>query len=112
MKGSPNQMALAASLHRRLVIGAAALSLLAMAGAATTLATTNTQAQSPTNDALCAQQDAEPDGVEAEGPDTDNIELECGDQNEQDDGQEAGETAEQGERESDVSPASIPAAGQ
>jgi hypothetical protein len=104
-------MALAAILHRRLVIGAAALSLLAMAGAATTLATTNTQAQSP-NDALCAQQDAEPDSAEAEGPDTDNVELECGDQNEQDDGQEAGETAEQGERESDVSPASIPAAGQ
>lgn len=103
-------MALAAILHRRLFIGAASLSLLAMAGAATTLATTNTQAQSP-NDALCAQQDAEPDEAEA-GPDTDNIELECGDQNEQDDGLESGETAEQGEREASDSQATRTASGQ
>lgn len=104
-------MALAAILHRRLVIGAAVLSLLAMAGAATTLATTRTQAQSP-NDALCAQQDAEPDGAEAKGPDTDNIELECGDQNAQDDGKESGETAEPGERESADSLATQTASGQ
>ncbi len=104
-------MILAAILHRRLLLGAAVLSLLAMAGAATTLATTTTQAQS-TNDALCAQQDAEPDGAEVEGPDTDNIELECGDQNAQDDGKESGETAEQGERESAGSPEAATGSGQ
>lgn len=104
-------MALAAILHRRLFIGAAVLSLLAMAGAATTLATPNTHAQS-SNDALCAQQDAEPDGAEAGGPDTDNVELECGDQNSQDDSKESGETAEQGEREASDSQATRTASGQ
>ena len=91
-------MALAAILHRRLFIGAAVLSLLAMAGAATTLATPNTHAQS-SNDALCAQQDAEPDGAETASPDSDNVELECGDQNSQDDRKDFGETAAPGERE-------------
>ena len=104
-------MALAAILHRRLLLGAAVLSLLAMAGAATTLVTTTTQAQSP-NDALCAQQDAEPDAAETAGPDTDNIERECGDQNAQDDGKESGETAEQGGREPVGSPEARTGSGQ
>lgn len=97
-------MTIQAILHRRLFVGAAVLSLLAMAGAATTMATTSTHAQSST-DASCAQQDAEPDGAETTGPDTDNIELECGDQDAQDDGRESSETAEEGERE----PAGAPA---
>lgn len=74
-------MALAAALHRRFVLGAATLSLLAMAGLASTFAATSTQAQSPTPpDPLCAQQDAVPGGAEAAGPDTDNVQLHCGDQ--------------------------------
>jgi hypothetical protein len=81
-----------------------------MAGAATTIATTTTQAQSP-NDALCAQQDAEPDGGEVEGPDNDNIELQCGDQTAQDDGKESGETAEQSERESAGAPEAAAGSG-
>lgn len=104
-------MTLAAILQRRLFLGAAALSLLAMAGAATTLVTSSAQAQSP-NDALCAQQDAEPDGAETAGPDTDNIDLQCGDQNAQDDGKESGETAEQGERESASAPEARTGSGQ
>ena len=82
-----------------------------MAGAATTLVTTTTQAQSP-NDALCAQQATEPDAAEVAGPDTDSIELECGDQNAQDDGKESGETAERGERESGETPAARTGSGQ
>ncbi|MCZ2108594.1 MAG: hypothetical protein LC118_03355 [Dehalococcoidia bacterium] len=68
-------------LHRRLLLGVAAFSLLALAGTATTLATTSSHAQSPTpTDAACAQQDAVPDAADPSGPDTDTIDLQCGDQ--------------------------------
>jgi hypothetical protein len=87
-------MTLGLILQRRLFLGVAVLSLLAMAGAATTFATTSTHAQS-SNDALCAQQDAEPDSAETAGPDTDNIDLQCGDQNAQDDSKESDDTSEQ-----------------
>ncbi len=74
-------MTLSTLLHRRLFVGAAVLSLLAMAGAATTFATTSSHAQSSTpNTAVCAQQDAEPDGSKPEGPDTDTADVQCGDQ--------------------------------
>ena len=86
-------MTLSSILHRRLFLGVALLSLLAMAGAFTTLATRSTQARS-TDNAACAQQDVEPEGTEVEGPDTDTVELECGDQNEAADANEAAEAAE------------------
>ncbi len=76
-----NQMTLAAILHRRLFLGVAAFSLLAMAAAATTLATTSSHALTPTpSTAACTQQDAQADGTEAVGPDTDNADVQCGDQ--------------------------------
>ncbi len=68
-------------LHRRLLLGVAAFSLLSLAGTATTLATTSSHAQSPApTDAACAQQDAAPDGAEPSGPDTDTADVQCGDQ--------------------------------
>lgn len=87
-----------------MLIGTGVLSLLALAGGVTTLATTRTQAQSP-NDLACAQQDQQPDGSEAEGPDTDNVELECGDQNETAGSSDASES---GEKDDDAQVTAIP----
>ena len=95
-------------LSRRLLLGTGLLSILALAGGVTTLATTQTQAQSPV-DATCAQQDLEPDGAEVKGPDTDNVELECGDQNESNDGPEASEPA--GETDDDGAQTTVPVPG-
>lgn len=85
----------AAILHRRLLLGAALLSLFALAGAGVTLATQSSHAQTPApNNAACAQQDAEPDGSEPSGSDTDSVELQCGDQTEEASGSETADGTE------------------
>lgn len=73
------------SLTNRLTLGIAALALLAIAATTTTLATRPSHAAGGATDAACAQQDAQPDGAEAVGPDTDNADVQCGDQNGADD---------------------------
>ena len=65
----------------RIVLGLGVLALLGTAAATTTLATRSSSAQSlPGNSAVCAAEAADTAPESVAGPDTDTIDLQCGDQ--------------------------------
>ncbi len=87
-------------LNRFVALAAIALLIVAAMGAFTLRS--HAQNSSPTDTAVraqddpCAGQDQDDEALEAEdnGPDTDNVELECGNQDEANDGAEADEAEE------------------
>ncbi len=93
----------------------AAITLLVVAALGTFTLRSHAQNSSPADKAVhaqddpCAGQDQDDDALEADsGPDTDDVELECGNQDEADDGAKADEAEEVG-GEQDEAPLGTPA---